>query len=69
MKGHPGFAMTLLSIIHNQTRAHSLGLQQAAALYFKNLVKEGWERVRCLRRGWWARLHAVGREGTATDAH
>ena len=38
--------MTLLSIVHNQAKTIQLGLQQAAALYFKNLVKEGWERVR-----------------------
>lgn len=48
MKGHPGFAMTLMGIVHNQARAYNLGLQQAAALYFKNLVKEGWQRVRPL---------------------
>lgn len=45
MKGHPGFAMALLSIVHNQAGTYPVGLQQAAALYFKNLAKEGWQRV------------------------
>lgn len=44
MEGNEGFAMALLGIVHNKDGTSPLGLQQAAVLYFKNLVKRGWTR-------------------------